>query len=70
VNGRYPSANDLTAGDGINTGGLRFNAPFARQHTYVVAWIQSTSNQRLFGRFNIVRSAQTTTSTASLLIPR
>lgn len=25
--GRYPAANDATAGDGLNTGGYRFNAP-------------------------------------------
>lgn len=27
INKRYPQANDLTSGDGINTGGYRFNAP-------------------------------------------
>jgi hypothetical protein len=27
VNGRYPHANDLTQGDGLNTGGFRFNSP-------------------------------------------
>ena len=61
VNGRYPSANDLTAGDGINTGGLRFNAPFALgNNTYVTRVdYNMTANQRVFGRFNIVRSAQT-----------
>src|ERR1051325_2044716 len=61
VNGRYPAANDLTAGDQINTGGLRFNAPFALgNNTYTTRVDYNlTSNQRLFGRFNIVRSAQT-----------
>jgi Carboxypeptidase regulatory-like domain len=61
VNGRYPAANDLTAGDGINTGGFRFNAPFALgNNTYVTRVdFNITKNQRLFGRFNIVRSAQT-----------
>ena len=28
VNQRYPHANDLTGGDGVNTGLVRFNAPF------------------------------------------
>ena len=61
VNGRYRSANDLTAGDGINTGGFRFNAPFALGNNTYVARVDFnlTSKQRLFGRFNIVRSAQT-----------
>jgi hypothetical protein len=62
VNGRYPSANDvLTAGDGINTGGFRFNAPFALgNNTYTTRMdFNISKNQRLFGRFNIVRSAQT-----------
>ena len=61
VNGRYPVANDLSAGDGINTGGFRFNAPFALgNNTYTTRVDYNlTANQRLFGRFNIVRSAQT-----------
>jgi hypothetical protein len=61
VTGRYPSANDLTSGDGINTGGFRFNAPFALGNNTYVARVDynPTTNQRLFGRFNIVRSAQT-----------
>ena len=61
VNGRYPVANDLASGDRINTGGLRFNAPFALgNNTYTTRMDYNiTSNQRLFGRFNIVRSAQT-----------
>ena len=29
-NSRYPHANDLTSGDGVNTGGFRFNAPVSR----------------------------------------
>src|SRR5262249_17595539 len=61
VTGRYPAANDLAAGDGINTGGLRFNAPFALgNNTYTTRMdYHPTSKQHLFGRFNIVRSAQT-----------
>jgi len=61
VSGRYPEANDLTGGDGINTGLLRFNAPVhLGNNTY---WTRIDYNlsdkQRLFGRFNIVRSSQT-----------
>jgi hypothetical protein len=61
VTGRYPHANDLTGGDGINTGGLRFNAPFRLgNNTYTTRMDYNlTNNQKLFGRFNIVRSAQT-----------
>ncbi len=63
VNGRYPQANDLTAGDGINTGGFRFNAPSQREdNTYTtrVDW-NATTKQKFFGRFNIARRVQTDT---------
>ena len=63
VNGRYPHANDLTAGDGINTGGFRFNAPSQRKdNTYTTRldW-NATSKQKIFGRFNIARRLQTDT---------
>jgi hypothetical protein len=61
INSRYPHANDLSGGDGINTGGLRFNAPFALgNNTYTSRLDYNlTTKQKLFGRFNIVRSAQT-----------
>lgn len=63
INSRYPVANDLTAGDGINTGGFRFNAPSQRKdNTYTtrIDW-NATSKQRMFGRFNIARRVQTDT---------
>jgi hypothetical protein len=63
LNSRYPHANDLTAGDGINTGGFRFNAPSKRaDNTYVTRmdW-NPTSKQKVFGRFNIARRLQTDT---------
>jgi hypothetical protein len=63
INSRYPQANDLTAGDGINTGGFRFNAPSKRKdNTYTtrIDW-NATSKQRFFGRFNIARRLQTDT---------
>src|SRR5882762_2774447 len=61
MNSRYPHANDLSGGDGINTGGLRFNAPFALGNNTYTSRIDYnlTNNQKFFGRFNIVRSAQT-----------
>ncbi len=61
VTSRYPHANDLSEGDGINTGGLRFNAPFRLgNNTYTTRMDYNlTNNQKLFGRFNIVRSSQT-----------
>jgi len=61
VTGRYPVANDLTAGDQINTGGFRFNAPVRLGNNTYVARVDYnlTDKQRVFGRFNIVRSAQT-----------
>jgi hypothetical protein len=63
INERYPQANDLTAGDGINTGGFRFNSPSQRKdNTYTtrIDW-NATSKQRFFGRFNIARRVQTDT---------
>src|ERR1044072_8494925 len=44
IQSRYPAANDLTAGDGINTGGFRFNAPSQRKdNTYTtrIDWNRS-----------------------------
>ncbi|HLZ13754.1 MAG TPA: carboxypeptidase-like regulatory domain-containing protein [Candidatus Acidoferrum sp.] len=63
INSRYPVANDLTAGDGINTGLFRFNAPFRRDHNTYVGRIdyKINSKQTLFGRFNIVRTNDTQT---------
>ncbi len=63
VNERYPLPNDLSAGDGINTGGFRFNSPSKRSdNTYTtrIDW-NPTSAHKLFGRFNIARRVQTDT---------
>jgi hypothetical protein len=63
LNQRYPVANDLTAGNGINTGGLRFNSPSRRSdNTYTsrIDW-NATEKQNVFGRFNIARRTQTDT---------
>jgi hypothetical protein len=57
VNQRYPHANDVTGGDGINTGLFRFNAPFNDFETNYVGRLDYdlTSKMRLFARFNLVR---------------
>jgi hypothetical protein len=63
INSRYPLPNDLSAGNGINTGGFRFNSPTRRRdHTYTtrVDW-NATDKQDLFGRFNIAKRSQTDT---------
>ncbi len=63
INSRYPRANDLTAGDGVNTGGFRFNSPSRRSdNTYTtrIDW-NAADNQKFFGRFNIARRTQTDT---------
>jgi hypothetical protein len=44
---RYPHANDLTAGDGINTGGFRFNAPVTLRENDYVARVDYTLNNSM-----------------------
>jgi hypothetical protein len=63
INQRYPLPNDLTAGDGINTAGIRFNAPSKRlDNTYTTRLDWNINDaQHLFGRFNIARRNQTDT---------
>jgi hypothetical protein len=57
IDGRYPHANDLTAGDGVNTGGFRFDAPAGLTENDYVARIDYnlSSKMKLFGRFSIQR---------------
>lgn len=60
INSRYPRANDLSLGDGINTGGYRFNAPSHRNdNTYTTRfdW-NATDTQKVFVRFNIAKRIQ------------
>jgi hypothetical protein len=45
VNQRYPQANDLTGGDGINTGGFRFTTPTPDFAT--IMWAESTTTLTL-----------------------
>jgi outer membrane receptor protein involved in Fe transport len=63
LNNRYPLPNDLTGGNGINTGAFRFNSPVSRRdHTYTTRIDSNlTSKQKLFGRFTIARRNQTDT---------
>ena len=52
IDGRYPKANDLTAGDGVNTGGFIFNSSAHRRENTVVARLDYnfTDKQRFFAR--------------------
>jgi hypothetical protein len=63
VNERYPLPNDLSAGDGINTGGFRFNSPSRRADNTYTTRIDYNPNSahKFFGRFNIARRLQTDT---------
>ncbi|HEY0760538.1 MAG TPA: carboxypeptidase-like regulatory domain-containing protein [Acidisarcina sp.] len=57
ITSRYPQANDLSQGDGVNTGGYRFTYPTPDLQTSYVGRIDYalTPTQRLFGRFTINR---------------
>jgi hypothetical protein len=57
INGRYPHANDLGVGDGVNTGGFRFNAPAHLTENNYVGRIDYNlaNNMKVFGRFSILR---------------
>jgi carboxypeptidase family protein len=61
INQRYPLPNDLSGGNGINTGAFRFNAPIRRNdknHTGRIDW-NITDRQRMFGRISKVANVQT-----------
>jgi hypothetical protein len=51
---RYPLPNDLSSGDGINTGGFRFNAPNPLKDNIYTTRIDYnfSSKHRMFTRFN------------------
>lgn len=63
VTDRYPAANDLSAGDGVNTGGLRFNSPVHRSDNTYTARVdyQPSYSHKIFARWNIARRLQTDT---------
>jgi hypothetical protein len=66
INNRYPLPNDLSGGDGLNTGVLRFNAPVSREdNTYTTRFDGNINDrQKAFVRFNIARRTQTDTVNA------
>lgn len=57
LNSRYPHSNDPTGGDGINTGGYRFNAPEPNDETNYVGKVDFTINptMKIFGKVGINR---------------
>ena len=61
INSRYPRANDLTGGNGINTGAYRFTAPTPTLETDYTAKIEYnlTKTQRVFVRGSITRQDAT-----------
>jgi hypothetical protein len=56
INQRYPHVNDITAGDGINTGGFFFNAPVSRNQNDYVARLDYTltNTQKLWARASVL----------------
>jgi hypothetical protein len=60
INARYPHANDLSSGDGVNTGGFRWNAPVHLTSNDFVSRIDynMTNKMKLFGRLSIYRRTQ------------
>jgi len=60
INSRYPQANDLTGGDGINTGSFRWNSPVHFTGNDYVTRIDYNLNSKmkLFGRVSIYRKDQ------------
>ena len=61
INTRYPHANDLTGGDGINTGGYRFTTPTPNYETTYVARFDYNLNasMKLFARGTVDRGDST-----------
>ncbi len=59
--GRFPAANDLTQGDGVNTGGYRFTVPTPDNDTTYVTKVDYnlTPKQHIFGRLTINRQNAT-----------
>jgi hypothetical protein len=61
INSRYPLPNDLSGGNGVNTGLYRFNAPFFVKNNTYTGRIDGNinDNQRAFGRLTLTRNDQT-----------
>jgi hypothetical protein len=60
INGRYPHANDLTGGDGVNTGAFRWNAAAHLTGNDYVTRVDYnlSSKMKLFARVSIYRLTQ------------
>ena len=61
INSRYPLPNDLTGGNGVNTGLFRFNAPNTRKDNIYTARVDGnpTEKQRIFVRTTFTRRNST-----------
>ncbi|MGA3293286.1 MAG: TonB-dependent receptor [Candidatus Acidiferrales bacterium] len=57
---RYPAPNDFNVGDGLNTAGLRFNAPNPLTENSYLGRVDYnlSSRNKIFGRFNLINSKQ------------
>lgn len=70
-NSRYPHANELGAGDGINTGGFLFNAPnpvIVNTYTTRVDY-NINSKQKLYVRFNFFNDHAIVSGLSSIQFP-
>lgn len=56
IDSRYPKANDLNAGDGINTAGFRFSAPDHLTENNLIAKVDYNlgSKHKLFAKYSII----------------
>ena len=56
IAGRYPVANDLNAGDGVNTAGYRFSAPDHLTENNLIGRLDFNvgNNHRLFAKYSII----------------
>ena len=57
IKSRFPAANDVTAGDGVNSGGFRFNAPIPDNLSGYVGRVDYnlTNKIKIFGRGTVAR---------------
>ena len=71
INARYPDPNDLTGGDGVNSGYFRFNAPTPTFTTVYVGRVDYnlTPTIRLWGRGTVARENQVNGSSGAPQFP-
>ena len=67
INSRYPQANNLSVGDGVNTGGFAFTTPTPDFMTNYVLRLDYniTSTQKLFARATVTRQNRVQSSPAA-----